>query len=99
MPIYTYQFINEDGSDGDLFEVMRKMSDPPLKKHPDTGQKVKRIYQPVHIAGLTNALHDRTRLDDKNLTKNGFTAYRKNGKGHYERTAGAAGPDNISAFD
>lgn len=99
MPVYTYQCVNKDGSDGDLFEVIRKMSDPPLEKHPDTGQKVKRIYQPVHIAGLTNALHDRTRLDDKNLTKNGFTAYRRNGKGHYERTAGAEGPENISAFD
>lgn len=99
MPIYTYQIITDDGTEGETFEVMRKMSDPPLKKHPDTGEKVKRIFTAPHIAGITNAVHNKTTLDNKNLEKHGFTAYRRNGKGHYERTAGAAGPENISADD
>lgn len=99
MPIYTYQLINDDGTEGETFEVLRKMSDPPLKKHPETGQGVKRIFTAPHIAGSSNEIHNRTRLDDKNLEKHGFTAYRRNGKGHYERTAGAAGPENISPGD
>jgi predicted nucleic acid-binding Zn ribbon protein len=97
MPIYSYQIINDDGSEGEIFEVMRKMSDSALKEHPDTGQKVKRIFTAPHIAGLTNSLHDTSRLSDKNLEKNGFTTYRKNGKGHYDRTTGSAGPEHISA--
>jgi predicted nucleic acid-binding Zn ribbon protein len=97
MPIYSYQILNEDGTEGEIFEIMRKMSDPELKKHPDTGQKVKRIFTAPHIAGLTNSLHDTSRLSDKNLEKNGFTTYRKNGKGHYDRTTGTAGPDHLSA--
>ena len=99
MPVYTYQIVDGNGVEGETFEVMRKMSDPPLTKHPETGQKVKRIYNAVHIAGLTNSLHSKTRLSDKNLEKNGFTAYRRNGKGNYERTAGSGGPERLSADD
>jgi predicted nucleic acid-binding Zn ribbon protein len=97
MPVYTYQVINKDGSDGETFDVIRKMSDPPLKKHPDTGEKVKRIYKMPHIAGITNSSHSANRLSDANLEKQGFTTYRKNGKGHYDRTTGTGGPEHISA--
>ncbi|MFP6583211.1 MAG: FmdB family transcriptional regulator [Candidatus Hydrogenedentota bacterium] len=96
MPVYTYEIINEDGSDGECFDVIRKMSDSPLETHPDTGEKVKRIYTMPHIAGITNAVHTKNRLSDTNLEKQGFTTYRKNGKGHYERTTGSAGPEHIS---
>jgi len=99
VPVYTYQILKEDGSPGESFEVIRKMSDPPLERHPETGEKVTRVYQPIHIAGMTSELHSKTRMTDKNLEKNGFTAYRRNGKGHYERTAGAAGPERLATGD
>ena len=99
MPVYTYQIINEDGSEGECFDVVRKMSDPPLEKHPDTGEKVKRIFTSPHIAGISNAIHDKTRLSDSNLEKKGFTTYRKNGKGHYERTTGSQGPKHLNVND
>ncbi len=99
MPLYTYKIVNGDGSIGETFEVLRKMSDPPLERHPETGQQVRRVFQPVHIAGVTSGLHDKARLDNKNLEKHGFTAYRRNGKGHYERTAGKEGPAQISTGD
>jgi len=99
MPLYTYQIVTPDGSLGETFDVMRSMSDPPLTHHPETGQAVKRVYTPVHIAGMTNELHKRTLMKDSNLEKNGFTAYRRNGKGHYERTAGSSGPDHLSVGD
>ncbi len=96
MPVYTYQIVNKDGSEGETFDVIRKMSDPPLTEHPDTSEPVKRIFQPVHIAGMTSSLHSKTLTSDAKLAKNGFTKYVKNGKGHYERTVGSAGPENIS---
>ena len=99
MPVYTYQIINEDGSDGEMFDVIRKMSDESLSVHPETGQKVKRIFRSPHIAGITHGLHDKSRTSDKNLEKLGFTTYRKNGKGHYDRTTGSEGPAHISADD
>ena len=99
MPVYTYQIMRDDGSPGETFEVVRNMSDPPLTRHPETGEKVTRVYQPIHIAGMTSELHNRTRLTDKNLEKNGFTAYRRNGKGHYERTVGSGGPETLSSGD
>ena len=34
---------NEDGSDGDHFEVIQKMSEPALTTHPETGQPVRRV--------------------------------------------------------
>lgn len=96
MPIYTYQEINEDGTDGEMFDIVRAMSDPPLTEHPETGKPVKRVYKPVHIAGVMNELHSKNRLSDKNLDRLGFTKYQRNGKGHYERTAGKEGPDLLS---
>ncbi len=99
MPVYTYQILKQDGTPGESFEVLRKMSDPPLERHPETGEKVRRVYKPVHIAGMTSTLHSKTLLSDKNLEKNGFTAYRRNGRGNYERTAGSGGPDSLSADD
>lgn len=97
MPVYTYQVVRKDGSPGEVFEVVRSMSDPPLTEHPETGEPVKRIFQPMHIAGITSELHKKTHLNEKNLEKNGFTMYKRNGKGHYERRAGSAGPEHISA--
>jgi predicted nucleic acid-binding Zn ribbon protein len=99
MPVYTYQIIKNDGSDGECFDVIRKMTDRSLKKHPDTGEKVTRIYKSPNIAGITSNLHDKNRTSDKNLEKLGFTTYRRNGKGHYDRTTGSEGPAHISAGD
>ena len=96
MPIYTYEIVNEDGSSGESFQVERRVSDPPLEHHPETGQPVRRVFKPVHIAGYGSDLHNKTLLSDKNLEKHGFTAYRRNGKGNYERTAGKEGPERLS---
>ncbi|MEC8928862.1 MAG: zinc ribbon domain-containing protein [Verrucomicrobiota bacterium] len=44
MPTYTYETIpQKKGERPRQFEVVQKMKDPPLKKHPDTGQPCKRI--------------------------------------------------------
>jgi hypothetical protein len=90
MPTYVYQAINDDGSDGETFEVFQSMAEPALTKHPETGAPVRRIIQPP-------ALHTQgDRLSNKNLDRLGFTKYERAGDGHYEKKAGG-GPDVISA--
>lgn len=98
MPTYTYQVIKKDGSEGEIFEVVHRMSDPTLTEHPETGEKVVRVFMAPHVAD-SNSSHERIqkqRLDDKNLERLGFTKFQRNGKGHYERTAGSFGPETLN---
>ena len=95
MPMYTYQVIHEDGSEGEVLEVMRSMSDPPLERHPETGEKVVRVFQVPHLAGWSHERLQKQTMDNKNLEKLGFTKYVRNGKGHYERQAGSFGPSEL----
>jgi len=92
MPTYVYQVIKPDGSEGETFEAFQKMSDPPLKKHPETGEPVKRASVPPMISDGSK----RDMLGDKNLDRLGFTKYQNAGDGHFEKKAGS-GPDVISA--
>ncbi len=50
MPTYVYQIVNEDGSEGPIFEVEQAMKDPPLAQHPESGKEVRRVYQPPNIS-------------------------------------------------
>lgn len=96
MPTYVYQVINADGSEGEQFEVVQKMSDPPLARHPETGAAVRRVIQPPNIAGNWSDAATKSKLSDKNLDRLGFTKYQRAGDGKYEKRAGS-GPDTISA--
>ncbi|MEO1236274.1 MAG: FmdB family transcriptional regulator [Planctomycetota bacterium] len=98
MPIYVYEVVLADGEVGQVFEVMQKMSDAPLTTHPTTGQPVRRVIQPPHIAGQWSEAGARQQLSDKNLEAHGMTKYVKAGDGYYEKRAGR-GPDVISAGD
>jgi predicted nucleic acid-binding Zn ribbon protein len=96
MPTYIYQIINPDGSDGETFEVVQKMSDEPLSKHPESGRPVRRVIQAPHIAGRWSDAAAKKTLSDKNLDRMGFTKYQRSGDGTFEKRAGR-GPDAISA--
>jgi hypothetical protein len=89
--MYVYQEILPDGSEGERFDVLQKISDPPLTRHPKSGNAVRRVvtaaFTPKPFMG-----HDKKeQLSDRNLEQLGFTKYVK-GKGGYEKTAGD-GPD------
>ncbi len=90
MPLYLYQVIEADGSEGEIFEIMQGMNDQPLSVHPENGKPIKRII------GLPNGVTRFTssQLSNKNLDKLGFTKYEKAGGGYYEKTAGS-GPNVI----
>lgn len=98
MPTYVYQVINDDGSDGEVFEVVQKMSEAPLKKHPETGKPVRRIPQAPIIPGNWSDHATNQKLSNKNLDRLGFTKYERAGDGFYEKKAGS-GPNVISGDD
>lgn len=95
MPTYVYVVVNEDGTDGEPFEVIQKMSDPTLTKHPETGEPVRRLPTMPNLPLNHSDAAEKTKLSNKNLDRLGFTKYEKAGDGHYEKKAGK-GPDVIS---
>ena len=44
MPLYVYEIVLPDGSGGEQFEVIQRMSADPLTKHPETGEPVRRVF-------------------------------------------------------
>lgn len=96
MPVYNYQVIHDDGSEGEVFEYMHGMNEPALEEHPETGERVVRVYQAPHIAGNSNERIQKQNASDKNLERLGFTKYVRNGKGHYEKHVGT-GPERLQS--
>jgi len=94
MPIYTYQVIRDDGTEGEIFEHVHGMNEPSLTEHPETGETVVRVFQAPHIAGNGNERIQKQNTSDKNLERLGFTKYVRNGKGNYEKHVGT-GPERI----
>lgn len=94
MPIYVYEVVHEDGTAGERFEVDQRMSDSPLEVHPETGQKVRRLYLPPHIGAgkWSDRAITKNTSDDKKLERLGFTKYVKSSDGQYEKAVGP-GPD------
>ncbi|MBU0617229.1 MAG: FmdB family transcriptional regulator [Planctomycetes bacterium] len=96
MPFYEYEVILENGEGGERFEVMQKMSDPPLTHHPETGHPVRRVIFAPHIPGKHSEHAAKQVLkNDKKLGEMGFTKYVKTDDGRYEKRAGK-GPDVLS---
>jgi len=96
MPTYLYRTILPDGRDGEPFEVVQRMSDPPLERHPESGLPVERVPTAPNLSLRHGEAADRRRLSDGNLDRLGFTKYVNAGDGKFEKTAGA-GPSSISA--
>lgn len=46
MPVYVYRNLNTD----ETFEIEQRITEPALSVHPETGDPVKRLIQPVGIA-------------------------------------------------
>ncbi len=95
MPTYVYEVINENGEPGERFEVIQRISDPPLTHHPETGQPVRRVIQAPYVGGKWSESSMKQNLSDKRLEQLGFTKYVKAGDGVYEKRAGK-GPSVIS---
>jgi hypothetical protein len=96
MPTYVYQVINDDGSDGEVFEVVQRMADPPLSTHPESGKPVRRLIQPPNLPHTWSDQATRSKLSNRNLDRLGFTKYERAGDGKFEKKAGS-GPNLISS--
>lgn len=90
MPLYVYQVIEADGSEGAVFEVLQSMSEATLTTHPENGKPVKKLLS----APNTITKYAAGNLSPSRLGSLGFTQYKKAGDGHYEKTTGS-GPDLI----
>ncbi len=89
MPTYLYQEILPDGSDGEYFEIARRMSDPPLTQHPTTGNPIKKVFVAPNLPTKYTEAAIRNKLTNENIEKNGFTKYEKDKvTGLYNKTAG-----------
>ena len=96
MPTYVYQVINDDGSEGEIIELVQRMSDPALTVHPETGQKLRRVPTAPHIAGEHSDASTKKKLSDENLDRLGFAKYQNVGGGKFEKRSGQ-GPDQIGS--
>jgi hypothetical protein len=96
MPTYVYQVINDDGSEGETFEVVQRMTEAPLTTHPQTGRRVRRVPQAPILPGAGSDHATKKMLDNKNLDRLGFTKYERAGDGRFEKKAGK-GPNVISS--
>ena len=86
MPTYVYQIINDDGTDGEIFEVQQSMSEPALTQHPKTGQKVRRVYSPPNVSAKYTPGRTAKLTDTKSV---GFTRDERDKlTGRYHKTAG-----------
>ncbi|MGL4552173.1 MAG: FmdB family zinc ribbon protein [Gemmataceae bacterium] len=94
MPLYVYQVVTDDGTEGEVFEALQGLSEPPLTVHPETGRPVRRLLSaPNAIRKVGPGVPSDGRLD-----RLGFTKYERSGDGTYEKTAGR-GPDTLSGGD
>jgi len=97
MPMYEYVVINEDGAEGERFEVIESIHAPPLTKHPQTGQPVRRVISRPAPPKVIGGRHDvKPELSNRRLEQLGFTKYKKTGGPgrKYEKVVGD-GPDLI----
>lgn len=100
MPTYVYEILDKKGEGtGKTFEIVQSIKEDALKKHPETGEPVRRVPQAPMIAGNWSDLKGKGKLSNQNLERLGFTKYERKGKGYMERVAGKEGPRSISAED
>ena len=100
MPTYLYQEVLPDGSEGHRFEVVHRMSDPPVKTHPETGNPVRKVFVPPNLPSRYTEAATKSKLTNENVEKHGFTRYEKDKvSGMYHKTAGKdkRAPDVVNA--
>jgi hypothetical protein len=95
MPIYVYEELNALGEGAGQFEVMQRMTDAALTRHPVTGVPVRRVFLPPNIATLYTAGRQRRLLSPEHTAAKGFSTYQRDGAGGYVKTSGHEGPARL----
>lgn len=94
MPLYEYAVIMDDGTHGEVFEVLQPIGEPALATHPETGQPVERLISAASVPRPAGG-PIKGDVSNKNLEKLGFTKYQKTSTGKYEKVLGD-GPNLIN---
>ena len=97
MPLYEYVEIHDDGSHGSVFEVLQRIGEPALEKHPETGRPVERLISAASVPRPAGG-PIKGDVSNRNLEKLGFTKYQKTETGKYEKIMGD-GPNLINRGD
>lgn len=95
MPTYEYAPLEPPGCALCCygFERLQHLDEAPLTHCPACGQPVRRVLgAPAVIVGQGHVLKER------NIARQGFSQYRRVGKGQYEKIAGE-GPDSFGGPD
>jgi hypothetical protein len=92
MPMYVYEVLDEQGAVCDVFEIIQKITEPQLTRHPETGQPVRILITAPFVAKKTHGELPKGDISDRNLEKLGFTKYKKKRGGGYDKVVGD-GPD------
>lgn len=77
MPIYRYITIEDDGSEGEEFEVEQSINSAPLSRHPENDKVVKRIYDKLNINIEYTAGKEKSLSDISRIKRAGFTVLEK----------------------
>ena len=77
MPIYTYAVINEDGSNGEVFEVEHSADRPLLQTHPENGKPVRRVYESPNFNTEYTPQKEKSLSDISRIKKAGFEILEK----------------------
>lgn len=85
MPVYRYITIENDGSEGEVFEVEQSISSPVLKVHPENGKKVKRIFDAPNINTTYTPGKEKSLSDTARIKKAGFHILQKDKDGSYHK--------------
>ncbi|MDB5385413.1 MAG: hypothetical protein JWM11_1059 [Planctomycetaceae bacterium] len=92
MPMYVYEVLDDQGNVCDVFEIIQKITEPPLTRHPETGQPLRMSITAPFVAKKTHGDLPKGDISDRNLEKLGFTKYKKRREGGYDKVVGD-GPD------
>lgn len=77
MPIYRYITLEADGSEGEIFEVEQSATSPALKTHPESGKRVRRIYDAPNIQTQYTKGREQKLSDIKYIKSKGFEVLEK----------------------
>ncbi|MCM8814114.1 MAG: zinc ribbon domain-containing protein [Candidatus Omnitrophica bacterium] len=94
MPLYEYAPDDAQHSCAKCcngFSALQSIQESSLRECPACHSRCHRVFSSFAMPKSERAL-----LSPQNLARHGFTQYKRSGKGHYEKTAGA-GPNELHA--
>lgn len=97
MPVYVYRAVKSSPSAARAcelcandFELIQKMADDTLTGCPKCGAAIERVISAPNLNGAGKYKAP----SESQLSKSGFTQYKRKGKGYYEKSFGS-GPSSL----